>query len=55
MKYLHKLHISSTVISDELKSIESVVRGSTEMRLAFIQCITGGGKITDLKQNVRKF
>lgn len=47
--------ITSTVISDELKSIESVVRGSTEMRLAFIQCITGGGKITDLKQNVRKF
>lgn len=55
MKYLHKLHISSTVISEELKSIESFVRGSTQMRLAFIQCITGDGKITDLKQDVRKF
>ena len=55
MKYLHKLHISSTVISDDLKSIESVVKGSIEMRLAFIQCVTGDGKITDLKRDVRKF
>ena len=54
-KYLHKLHISSTVISDELKSIESMVKGSTEMRLAFIQCVRGDGKITDLNQGVRKF